>query len=62
MRTELYERYKQTYPEELFEIGELKARTARIEKRRKVLRERKLEKVEKWRRILDGDDYSGRGE
>lgn len=57
MRTALYEEYKKTFPEELFEIGELKARTTRIEKRRKVLRERKLSKVDEWRRKLDGDDY-----
>lgn len=53
----IYEQYKKTFPEELFEIGELKARTVRTENRRKVLRKRKLNKVDEWRRKLDGDDY-----
>lgn len=56
MRKELYEEYKKEFPEELFEIGGLKAHTSRVEKRREKLRGSKLARIDKWRRILDAED------
>lgn len=62
MRTELYEAYKEQYPEELTEIRRAYNQSARIEEARKEIRMSKVARVAKWKDILDRENNNGQGE
>lgn len=51
---EVYEQYKQEYPEELAGVNMLKARSDAIEVQRHKARQEKLEYIEQCRRALYG--------
>ena len=62
MRKEIYEQYKKDCPEELLEIAQTFAYTKRVEARRAALRKAKHNKIDEWRKRLNGNDYAGRSE
>lgn len=55
---EAYKEYVSEHPEELAGINTLKAYSNRILKERKKESKREINKVNKWRERLNGEEYS----
>lgn len=59
MRTELYEQYKQEHPEELTELEAVRDYNRAVEAVRGQARQAKVERVQKWKDILDRERTDG---
>ena len=55
---EIYMEYAKEHPEELAGIRSLKANAIQYERAKQKAQKKAISKVEKWREILDGEEYS----